>query len=66
MRRRSTAVGEGHVIGGFGGGGQGGGDDRATIGQARPIGFPGEMEKFCTPVDMSDVDNPHTRMYLHF
>jgi hypothetical protein len=30
-----------------------------------PLGFPGEMEKFCTPADMSDVDNPHTLMYLY-
>jgi hypothetical protein len=28
-------------------------------------GFPGEMEKFCTPEDMSDVDNPHARIYLY-
>jgi hypothetical protein len=35
----------------------------------RPVmaveGFPGEMEKFCTPVDKSDVDNPHALIYLH-
>jgi len=29
------------------------------------LGFPGEMEKFCTPEGMNDVDNPHALIYLH-
>ena len=29
------------------------------------VGFPGEMEKFYTSEDMSDVDNPRALIYLH-
>jgi hypothetical protein len=29
------------------------------------LGFPGEMEKFCTQEDMSDVENPHALIYPH-
>jgi hypothetical protein len=28
-------------------------------------GFPGEKEKFRTPAERSDVDNPHTLIYLY-
>jgi hypothetical protein len=38
---------------------------RAVLAGKAHLGFPGEMEKFCTPEEMSDVDAPHALICLH-
>jgi hypothetical protein len=40
-------------------------DSDPTQTDAHVMGFPGEMGKFYTSEDMSDVDNPHALIYLH-